>query len=129
MVSSRSVNEPFLDFRVCQNLGDQGPCPEGYWFVLDKKLASDGQPKGSIYQDYIRMRLQSDSNACLIYVLCSLGICKKWDCGKVNEYKMADTGECVKEGATFSGCPDGMEVLINPYGEGKINHTLVIQRY
>ena len=81
---------------VCQLVGEQGPCQEGEWFVLDRELDVSGHLQG---------------------------LCKPWPCENSRTYWVANfngtgEGECVVEG-NEDACPQGMELLLDPFGDAK----------
>ena len=51
-------------------------------------------------------------------------MCKRWDCGSDQEVLL--NGKCVKLGS-LSACPEGMEVLIDPFGKGEKKLEFVLR--
>lgn len=74
----------------CIDLLDQGPCAENEWFVLDTELDENGQPRG---------------------------VCKAKDCTEQDGFVLFN-GTCQPIGKV-QPCPKGMEILIDPFGQGQ----------
>ena len=74
----------------CFDLASQGPCDEGEWFVFDK--AAEGVEQAA------------------------LAVCKARRC---EEDFVWFKDQCLDLDHSEGQCPKGMELLVNPFGEGK----------